>query len=68
MSNFHKGPIKTKHVMLRIVNIPIWLEFKFVRDFMPVQISYKSDKDPIKTKQAMLRTRSNMVFSALSGK
>ena len=25
----------------------IWLEFKLVRDFMPVQIIWKSHKDPI---------------------
>ena len=32
------------------VSIPIWLEYKSVQDFMPVQIISKSRKDPIKAK------------------
>ena len=35
---------------------------------MPVQVICKSHKDQIKTKKAMLRTMSNMVFLALKGK
>ena len=36
---------------------------------MAVQVICKSNKDPIKTKKAMLQTRSNMVFFlALEGK
>ena len=34
---------------------------------MPVQTIYKSHKDPIQTKQAMLGTRSNMVFLGTQG-
>ena len=29
-------------------NIPIWLEFKFHRDFMPVLVTCKFDEEPIK--------------------
>ena len=35
------------------VNSPIMLEFKHVRDFMPVQVICNFHTDPIKTKQAM---------------
>ena len=48
-----------------IVNSPFWPEFELVRDVTPVQIIYKFHKYPIKTRKAILRTRSNMVFSAL---
>ena len=41
---------------------PIWPEFELIRVYMPVQIICKSHKDSIKTKKAMLRTRSIMVF------
>ena len=34
-------------------------EFELVQDFMPVQVICNFHKDPIKTKQAMLWTRSN---------
>ena len=37
------------------------------RDFMPAQIICKSHKDPIKMKQVMLHTRSNMVFFGTQG-
>ena len=35
---------------------------EFVREFMPVQIIWKPHKDSIKTKQAILRTRSKKLF------
>ena len=38
-----------------------------LRDFMPVQIICKSQKDLIKTKQAMLWARSNMVIFGTQG-
>ena len=36
------------------------MEFELVLDFMPVQIIWDWNKDPIKTKKAMLRTMLNM--------
>ena len=35
---------------------------------MPVQISCKSNTDPVKTKKVMLRTMSNMVFFGTQGR
>ena len=35
------------------VNLPIWPKFGFIRDFMPVLVIYKFDKDPIKTEGAI---------------
>ena len=40
----------------------MWPEFELALDFMPIQIICMSHKDLIKTKQAMLQTRSNMGF------
>ena len=48
------------------VNSPIWPDFELVWDFMPVQVICKLHyhnnyfKDSVKTKQAVLRTRSNL--------
>ena len=42
------------------VNGPIWPEFELIRDFRCVLAICKFKKDPIKTKQAMLRKRSNI--------
>ena len=42
------------------VNSPILPAFNLVQDFMPVQIICNFHKDPMKTKQAMIRTWSNM--------
>ena len=36
------------------------MEFEHIRDLLPVQVIRNFHKDPIKTKQAMFRTRSNM--------
>ena len=47
------------------MNSSIRPEFEFVGEFMPVQIICISDKDRIKN--AMLRTRSNMVFFGTQG-
>ena len=52
---------------LKKVKSPILPEFKLVQDFMPVQVNCNFPKDPIKTKQAMLRTSSNMVFFSTQG-
>ena len=38
------------------VNGPIWAEIKLVRDFMPVLVTSKFDKDPIKNECASLET------------
>ena len=50
------------------VNSAILPEFKLIRDFMHVKIICNFHKDPIKIKQAMLRTSWNMFFSVLKGK
>ena len=39
------------------VNSLIVPEFELVRDFMPIQINFKSQKDLIKSKKATLQTR-----------
>ena len=52
---------------LNKVNSSIWQELELVWDFMPVQIICKSHKNLIKTKKAMLRTRSNMAFFGTKG-
>ena len=49
------------------VNSLILPEFKPVWDFMPVQVTCKFHKDPIKTKQAMLLTRWNTGFFGTKG-
>ena len=50
------------------VNSPISPEVEHIWYFMPVQVICNFQKVSIKTKQAMLRTMSNMFFSALKGK
>ena len=49
------------------INSLIWPEFELIRDFMPAHVICKFHKDLSKTKNAMLRTRSNMVFLSLKG-
>ena len=44
------------------MNIPIWPDFQLIWDFTSVQIICQFHKDPIKTKQAMLRIKSNMML------
>ena len=45
-------------------------KFELVRFVLPLHVTCKGNfhKDPIRPKQAMLRTRSNTGFSALKGK
>ena len=49
------------------VNSPIWPEVELIQDFMHVHVICKFHKDPIKNKKAMLRIRSNIVFSVTQG-
>ena len=50
------------------VNSPILTKFEIVRDFMPVHVICNFHKNPtIKTKQAILRTRSNMEVFGTKG-
>ena len=51
------------------VNCPIWPKFELIWDSMPVHVISNFHNDWIKTKRAMLRTRSNIAgFSAFEGK